>query len=120
MRLYGRRQSRIRSIFERELTLTVYIDDAQIAWRGRHWCHLVADTLDELHAFAQSIGLRRGWFQANASLPHYDVTVETRDIALSRGAKLADRRTLVTSGRRLKEELANQRRRSGTQLALFE
>ncbi|WP_037025257.1 DUF4031 domain-containing protein [Cupriavidus sp. GA3-3] len=88
--------------------MAVYVDNAKIPWRGRHWCHLVADTLEELHSFARVLGLRRAWFQAQASLPHYDVTVETRTVALSRGAHVVDRRTLVHVGRQLKQELAGQ------------
>lgn len=86
--------------------MAVYVDNAKIPWRGRYWCHLVADTLDELHTFARLLGLRRAWFQAHASLPHYDVTVEIRKVALSRGAHVVDRRTLVNVGRQLKQELA--------------
>ncbi|WP_322073824.1 DUF4031 domain-containing protein [Burkholderia cepacia] len=100
--------------------MAVYVDNARIAWRGRQWCHLVADSLDELHGFAKSIGLRRGWFQAQASLPHYDVTVEVRDVALSRGAMQADRRTLVLRGRQLKLELQESLVRAESQLRLFD
>ncbi|MBP0635183.1 DUF4031 domain-containing protein [Cupriavidus sp. AcVe19-6a] len=100
--------------------MAVYVDNARIAWRGRQWCHLVADSLDELHRFAISLGLRRGWFQAQASLPHYDVTVEVRDVALSRGALAADRRTLVMRGRQLKLELRAQTARQNSQLRLFD
>ncbi|MFM0096373.1 DUF4031 domain-containing protein [Paraburkholderia nemoris] len=100
--------------------MAVYVDNARIAWRGRHWCHLVADSLDELHGFATLLGLKRGWFQAQASLPHYDVTVEIRDIALSRGAVAVDGRTLVIRGRQLKQELQAQRVRQNSQLHLFE
>ncbi|HIE1649692.1 TPA: DUF4031 domain-containing protein [Burkholderia cenocepacia] len=100
--------------------MAVYVDNARIAWRGRQWCHLVADSLDELHRFAKSLGLRRGWFQAQASLPHYDVTVEVRDVALSRGAMQADRRTLVLHGRRLKLELQESLAKAESQLRLFD
>lgn len=100
--------------------MAVYVDNARISWRGRQWCHLVADSLEELHGFAISLGLKRGWFQAQASLPHYDVTVETRNIALSRGAQVADRRTLVMRGRQLKIELQAERARQGFQLNLFD
>jgi hypothetical protein len=100
--------------------LAVYIDNARIAWRGRHWCHLVADSLDELHQFAESLGLKRAWFQANASLPHYDVTVEVRAVALSMGAVIADRRTLVFRGRQLKLELHASLVKEEPQLQLFE
>jgi hypothetical protein len=80
---------------------------------------LVADSLEELHEFAKSLGLKRGWFQAQASLPHYDVTVEARDVALSRGAMQADRRTLVLLGRQLKVELRESLARTDSQLRLF-
>ena len=37
--------------------------------------HLIADSLDELHAFAAKIGLKRYWFQDAKKLhPHYDIT----------------------------------------------
>ncbi|OXJ13139.1 DUF4031 domain-containing protein [Burkholderia sp. AU6039] len=100
--------------------MAVYVDNARIVWRGRQWCHLVADSLDELHGFAKSLGLKRGWFQAQASLPHYDVTVEVRDVALSRGAMRADRRTLVMRGRQLKLELQESLARPESQLRLFD
>jgi len=35
--------------------------------------HLVADNINELHRFAQSIGLKRKWFQDHR-IPHYDLT----------------------------------------------
>ncbi|WP_233518855.1 DUF4031 domain-containing protein [Paraburkholderia xenovorans] len=96
------------------------MDNARIAWRGRQWCHLVADSLDELHRFAKSLGLKRGWFQAKASLPHYDITVEVRDLALSRGAVQADRRMLVLRGRQLKFELQESLLKADSQLRLFD
>ncbi|WP_122711357.1 DUF4031 domain-containing protein, partial [Pseudomonas viridiflava] len=51
--------------------MTVYVDEEGIRWRGREWCHLVADSLDELHAFAARLGLRRSWFQSKTYYPHY-------------------------------------------------
>jgi hypothetical protein len=100
--------------------LAVYVDNVRIAWRGREWCHLVADSLHELHSFATSLGLKRAWFQAHASLPHYDVTVEVRVVALSRGAVAADRRTLVSRGRQLKFELYASLASAESQLRLFD
>jgi hypothetical protein len=81
---------------------------------------LVADSLDELHQFAHTLGLKRAWFQAQASLPHYDITVEDRGIALTRGAVAADRRTLIARGRQLKLELLEKRTASEPQFRLFE
>lgn len=100
--------------------MAVYVDNVRIAWRGRQWCHLVADSLDELHQFARSLGLQRTWFHAHASLPHYDITVEIRVMALNRGAVAADRRTLISRGRQLKLELHASVARAEPQLQLFE
>jgi len=37
--------------------------------------HLVVDGLEEeLHLFAQSVGLKRQWFQDHSHHPHYDIT----------------------------------------------
>lgn len=101
-------------------SLAVYVDNVRIAWRGRHWCHMVADSLDELHQFAETLGLKRAWFQDQASLPHYDITVEARGIALIRGAVAADRRTLISRGRQLKFELIERWAAGESQLRLFE
>lgn len=78
--------------------MTVYVDDSFIPARvGRHasrWCHLFADTQEELHEFAESIGLRRSWFQPGKPLKggrpshlwHYDVTEGKRAEAVKAGA----------------------------------
>lgn len=68
--------------------MTVYVDDARIAWRGRRWCHLQADTLEELHAFAANIGLKREWFQEGTrpEAHHYDVSETVRSDAIKAGA----------------------------------
>jgi hypothetical protein len=108
------------NVFCEDVTVAVYVDNVRIAWRGRQWCHLVADSLDELHWFANSLGLKRAWFQGHASLPHYDVTVETRVVALNRGAVDSDRRTLVARGRQLKLELHSSRAKAESQLRLFD
>lgn len=85
--------------------MAVYVDDELIPWRGNHWCHMVADTLPELHAFASRLGLRKDWFQATSAYPHYDVTVRVRDRALTMGASMGDRRTIIGCAKLLKHEL---------------
>ena len=66
--------------------MTVYVDDAVFPWRGRRWAHLMADTLDELHAFASLLGLPRHAFQDRTSGAHYDVPAELRERAIELGA----------------------------------
>lgn len=71
--------------------MTVYVDDAVVHWRGQRWAHLMADTLDELHAFATRLGIPRRTFQNKTSGAHYDVTTELRDEAIRLGATTISR-----------------------------
>lgn len=66
--------------------MTVYVDDAVTLWRGWRWAHLMADTLDELHAMAERLGVPRRAFQDKRSGAHYDLTEELREQALRLGA----------------------------------
>lgn len=84
--------------------MAVYVDDECIPWRGKLWCHLVADSLEELHGFAARLGLRREWFQSQSRYPHYDVTTTVRERAFRLGAALADRATFIACTRRCREE----------------
>lgn len=86
--------------------MSVYIDP-MINWgkvigrAGPEWCHMIADSLDELHAMAVKLGLRRH-FQDKASFPHYDIgTHRVRALAVSLGAIDCDKRTFVNHKRRL-------------------
>ncbi|HEY2195572.1 MAG TPA: DUF4031 domain-containing protein [Actinomycetospora sp.] len=95
--------------------MTVYVDDFRVraqVGRGRSavWSHLTADTVDELHAFAARLGLRRSWFQdptvtgkpwpskpgsrASANW-HYDVTETKRKEAVRLGAVEVTSREMV-------------------------
>lgn len=89
--------------------MTVYVDNVKVKWRGRLWCHLVADSIEELHEFAQRLGLQRNWFQHAASYPHYDVTVEVRQKALRVGAVEGDRVKIITCARKMKVQLLSAR-----------
>ncbi len=101
--------------------MTVYVDNAKVKWRGKQWCHLVADTIEELHEFAFQLGLQKHWFQHAASYPHYDVTVEAREKALKVGAVEGDRITIITCARKLKAQLHLETAPCQTeQLSLFQ
>lgn len=88
--------------------MTVYVDDSCLSWRGRSWCHLVADSVAELHAFAAQLGLRQEWFQYRTMYPHYDVTVSVKQRALALGARVGDKKTIVACAKRLRVELTSQ------------
>ena len=73
--------------------MTVYIDRYP-AWLNvpRKWAgggHLFGTDLEELHAFASSIGLKREWYQGDKkpdAFPHYDLTPNKRRAAINAGA----------------------------------
>ena len=74
--------------------MPVYIDNAKIKYRRMIMCHMIADTLDELHEMANKIGMRLEWFQPN-SFPHYDVCLMRKKHAIEYGAIEVSRRELA-------------------------
>ena len=99
--------------------MTVYVDDANIPARVPHrgrviestWCHLMADSVAELDAFAISIGMRTRWRQNKASGVHYDLTASRRRAAVAAGAQEISIRTeqwreIVARARQQYQELA--------------
>lgn len=85
--------------------MAVYVDDELIDWRGKQWCHMVADTLPELHEFALQLGLKPSWFQNKSKYPHYDVTVGMRNKAIRLGAIMGDRTKIVSCAKHLQAQL---------------
>lgn len=98
--------------------MTVYVDNfrapARVGGIRGRWSHLTADTPEELHAFAEKIGMKREWFQGKCKhgpCPtiddvcahfHYDVVDSKRAEALAAGAKGIELRDMgaLTSARR--------------------
>jgi alkylhydroperoxidase/carboxymuconolactone decarboxylase family protein YurZ len=74
--------------------MSVYVDTARNPFGRMVMCHMIADTLPELHAMAQAIGMDRAWFQP-LSFPHYDVSLSRRALAVERGAVEVDKYRLV-------------------------
>jgi hypothetical protein len=99
--------------------MTIYVDDwRQPARVGRitaRWSHLTVgphDDIDELHAFAVSIGLRRSWFQDKPwPRAHYDVTESKRQQAIAAGALPI---TWREAGQQMHQALQARRERSKT------
>ena len=69
--------------------MTVYVDDMQTSFGRLVMCHMMADTLDELHQMADRIGVERRWFQGPLKhrRPHYDIAMSKRALAIKFGAK---------------------------------
>lgn len=90
----------------------IYVDDiidyGNAASPHGKWCHMLSDvSLEELHAFAARLGLKRSWFQAKSS-PHYDLRPSKRAMALRLGAVEADARTVVRIIRYWREKERSQ------------
>jgi Protein of unknown function (DUF4031) len=98
--------------------LSVYVDNAFAVGDWGRWSgggHLQADTVQELHEFAQRLGLRGEWFQCKPGRPendHYDVGRTGRERALALGAIDEDR--AVGTRRRQAIRRARQRLPSET------
>lgn len=74
--------------------MAVYVDSGKIAYRRMRMCHMIADTVEELHSMADKIGIKRAWFQ-NHNTPHYDICQSKRLEAINLGAVEADRKKVV-------------------------
>lgn len=86
--------------------MAVYVDELQwypgngqrFGGRGKWWCHLITDgEIQELHDFAQKIGLKREWFQGlpRHNYQHYDLTESMQKTAILTGARLVTSVELV-------------------------
>lgn len=64
----------------------VYVDNFRAKYRTMIMCHMVADTLEELHEMADKIGVKRKWFQGHDNRPHYDICKTKRALAIKNGA----------------------------------
>lgn len=74
--------------------MAVYVDNVRILYRGMRMCHMIGDSLEELHAMADQLELKREWFQEKGT-PHYDICQTKRKKALALGAVKADRYKVV-------------------------
>lgn len=83
--------------------MPVYVDNAthplgrmktHALARSASVCHMIADTLDELHVMAERVGMKREWFQ-NHDTPHYDLSLSKRALAVQYGAIEISSRQLV-------------------------
>ncbi len=66
--------------------MTIYVDPLHHYGFKGEWCHMAGDSLEELHAMAERIGLRREWFQDKPRFPHYDIHWFGRQKAIELGA----------------------------------
>ena len=96
----------------------VYVDDAEVLKHGCSWFHLMADSIQELHKFAASVGLSARAFHRGARFPHYDVNTGQRQRALRYGAVAISARDAVRIGRRVTQQ-TRKAEFDSSQLCLF-
>lgn len=81
--------------------MAIIVDESAWPYRGRLYCHMMSDlpdreaNLEELHAFAAKIGLKREWFQDTVRFPHYDLSPNKRLQAIRGGAIQVTSREMV-------------------------
>lgn len=87
--------------------MAVYVDNMRAPYGRMIMCHLVADTLEELHAMADRIDVARRWYQGPpvTRWPHYDIALSKRALAVAAGALEVDRREVPTIARRCLENM---------------
>lgn len=80
--------------------MTTYVDPAIWPFSRMVMCHMWADTLEELFAMADTIGVQRKWLQGHptlslpqhrgASWVHFDIAKGKRALAIAAGAVETD------------------------------
>lgn len=68
--------------------MAVYVDPlVDYGWKLGPSCHMIADSVEELNAFAIKIGLKTSWLQVSKhEMPHYDLVAPKRILAVKNGA----------------------------------
>lgn len=90
--------------------MAVYVDSMRVCLKNKRWrwntaCHLIADSVGELHEFAKRLGLKRTWFQ-DKTIPHYDLVTSKRVWAVELGAvEISDKEFVkkINEYRRIKD-----------------
>lgn len=77
---------------------------------GNLWCHLWAPKVEELHAFAALIGVKRCWFDRD----HYDLNPEQRAAAVKAGALEVTSRDIARFRRTKRDRAAREARTIGS------
>ena len=73
--------------------MPAYVADVSHPFGRMRMCHLWADTMEELYAMVDAIGVKRKWIQTppKASWIHFDICVSKKKEAIKNGAILTDK-----------------------------
>jgi hypothetical protein len=84
--------------------MALYVDDPRHPLGRMKMCHMTADSLEELHAAADRLGLKRDWYQGPPAsrFPHYDISLSRRRRAVEElDAQEVSTREIITVARRM-------------------
>lgn len=84
--------------------MTVYVDDMRARLGRLVLCHMLGDSVEELHAMADRIGVSRRWYQPPTLTVtgHYDIALSKRALAIAAGAIEISRRQAGAMNLRLR------------------
>ena len=86
--------------------MTIYVDTIRHYPSGL-WCHMATDgPIEELHRFAERIGLCRSRLQHHRLVPHYDLRPVVREGAVALGAVEVSSKELLRRTRQDRGSLA--------------
>jgi hypothetical protein len=96
--------------------MAVYTHEPMGCIPNPHWpctqvAHLIGDDENELHVFAERIGMQRAWFQAHGRLPHYDLTPQRYEMAIAAGAETMTLREFAVRFLKPRQSPPRRRRR---------
>lgn len=82
--------------------MSVYVDQSRNPYGQMIMCHMIADTPSELKSLALEIGLQLRWFQQEASMPHFDIALSKKKLAIQHGAIELNRNEFVAKMKQIK------------------
>jgi len=86
----------------------IYIGTREYKYGRMLMSHMVSDSLDELHAFAEHIGVDKKHFQNKKDKPHYDICKAKKIKALTMfGVKEVDDKQIVLVLKNLNKALVS-------------
>ncbi len=89
------------------MVMTIYVDAIRQYPSGL-WCHMATDgPIEELHRFAERMGLSRSRLQHHRLVPHYDLRPLGRERAIALGAIEVSSKELLRRTRRDWSSLAS-------------
>ena len=73
----------------------VYVGTIEYRFRNMIMFHMASPDVEELHKMADSIGIKRKWFQGKEPHPHYDICKSKKQLAMKLGAVEINDRELI-------------------------